>query len=79
MLKIILNLSHSSVPSSLRPVKKVTYQSIKLGGLDVESDRDRERPSRRDQFLKLVKIFSTVETDFFLASRSRQKSRNLDF
>jgi len=30
MLKIILDLSHSNVPSSLRPVKKVTYQSILL-------------------------------------------------
>ena len=42
----------------------------KLGGLDVETnrDRDRERPLRRDQFLKLVEIFSTVEINFFFFS-----------
>ena len=43
---------------------------IKLGGLDVETnrDRDRERPSRRDLFLKLVEIFSTVEINFYFIS-----------
>jgi hypothetical protein len=48
--------------------------NISLGVSTVETnrDRDRERPSRRDQFLKLVEIFSTVETDFFLVSRSRK-------
>jgi hypothetical protein len=51
---------------------------FKLGGLDVETnrDRDRERPSRRDQFLKLVEKILTVETDFFLALRSRSRSRS---
>jgi hypothetical protein len=42
----------------------------KVGGLDVETnrDRDRERPLRRDQFLKLVEIFSTVEINFYFIS-----------
>jgi hypothetical protein len=42
------------------------WSLAKVGGLDVETnrDRDRERPLRRDQFLKLVEInfyFTSVE------------------
>ncbi len=46
---------------------KATSILNKPGGLDVKTnrDRDRERPSCRDQFLKLVEIFSTVEINFY--------------
>ena len=48
----------------------VDWLVCKVGGLDVETnrDRDRERPLRRDQFLKLVEIFSTVEINFYFIS-----------
>ncbi len=36
--------------------------------VETNRDRDRERPSCRDQFLKPVKIFSTVEIDFYFIS-----------
>ena len=45
---------------SLRSSKLTKIDAIcKPGGLDVENnrDRDRDRPSRRDLFLKLVEIF----------------------
>ncbi len=42
---------------------------LRLGVSTVETNRDRDRDV----------VFQTVETDTFLASRSRQKSRNLDF
>ncbi len=41
---------------------------IKVGGLEVETnrDRDRERPLRRDQFLKLVEInFYFISVEIF--------------
>ena len=36
--------------------------------VETNRDRDRERPKRRDQFLKVVKIFSTVEINFYFFS-----------
>jgi hypothetical protein len=36
--------------------------------VETNRDRDRERPSCRDQFLKPVEIFSTVEIDFYFIS-----------
>jgi hypothetical protein len=51
-------------------ISKMKRQTSKPGGIDVETnrDRDRERPQRRDQFLKLVEIFSTVEINFYFIS-----------
>jgi hypothetical protein len=44
--------------------------SLTLGVSTVETnqDRDRDCPSCRDQFLKPVEIFSTVEIDFYFIS-----------
>ena len=61
--------------------KDVKSLILRLGVLTVETNRDRDRDvlTRWDVIFQTVKKISTVETDFFLASRSRQKSRNLNF
>jgi hypothetical protein len=43
---------------------KEYFVTLVVSTVETNRDRDRERPSCRDQFLKLVEIFSTVEINF---------------
>jgi hypothetical protein len=74
-LPLLTVLNRRMLPSRLikRLQSFVVQYSSKLLGLNLtlvvstvetNRDRDQERPSCRDQFLKLVEIFSTVEINF---------------
>ncbi len=61
-------MSNAQITFNVRIINTRFKLSLGVSTVKTNRDRDRDCPSCRDQFLKPVQIFSTVEIDFYFIS-----------